>query len=336
MTHRVLTLVTFLGSCAAGMRMPAPLYARESFLPHERWAKTADPTARVFNGRLYVYTSWDDGTACGPKWSSPQKKEGSQRFCMIGYRAYSTADPTLRGGWVTHGSILVEEDVPWVYRGDPGWRTSARMWAPCVVQGDDRRFYLFFPAPVTKTKMAIGVAVSDSPGGPFIARRRPIDTPYEIDPSVVKLPNGRWVMFTSTSSNVWVQTIDKGFWKAGPRSAVGGLLRGYKEGPFAEIRGGNLWLRYAHDVSGYTIQQAVAKDSNSPWRGFTERGVAIGKLRWRTNHGSTVTFGGRSWAFYHRHMEQLNAYWKTRKVVYREVTFERDGEQNPIYPPTTL
>lgn len=335
MMSRALVLVAMVGSSLSQLQTVARQYAQESFLPIEPWQNTADPTARVFNGRLFVYTSWDHSLACGPKWSKPQKKQGSQRFCMVGYRAYSTSDPTLRGGWKSHGAVLIEENVPWVSRGGAGWKAAARMWAPCVVRGNDKKFYLFFPAPRTNSRMAIGVAVSNSPTGPFVARPNPIDTPFTIDPSVVKLPNGKWVMFTSSSGEIWVQTLDNGFWKAGPRSKVQGLFGGYKEGPFAEIRAGRLMLQYAQDIGGYSIQQAVANNRINPFAGFKNLGVAVGKLHKGTNHGSVVSYSGRSWAFYHRHFEGNKAPWRFRKVVFRQVTFTPAGKQNPIYPPRT-
>lgn len=255
---------------------------------------------------------------------------------MVGYRAYSTSDPTLRGDWKSHGAILVEESVPWVYRGDAGWKAAAQMWAPCVVQGDDRKFYLFFPAPRSATRMAIGVAVSTNPAGPFVARSRPNETKFAIAPSVVKLPNGKWVMFQSSGGKIWVQTLDESFRKAGPRWEVRGLGGGYKEGPFAEICSGNLILYYAQDVKGYSIPKAVGFDSSNPFEGFRPLGVAVGKLYKGTNYGSIGSFKGRSWAFYHRHFESYKDPWRFRRVVFRQVTFTSSGKQNPIFPPRTL
>lgn len=312
-------------------------YNNEAYLPTEPWANTADPTARVFNGRVFVYVAWDHAFACGRRWASPRKKQGSQRFCMVGYRTYSTDDPSLRGRWVSHGPALIEEAVPWAFRGGRGYRGAARLWAPCVVRGDNGKYYLFFPAPNKWDSMAIGVAESWNPEGPFRARSVPIKTPFAIDPSVVRLPNGRWVMFSSSKAGVYVQTLDKGFWRAGRRVEVRGLEDGYKEGPFAFVRGGRLVLQYARfrQGEGYTIRQAVARDANNPGKGFRSLGVAIGSIDGETNHGSVVTFNQRSWAFYHRHMERAGAAWKVRKAVFRSVYLFGDGRQKPIYPPRT-
>lgn len=312
---------------------PSQAAVEWSFIPVEQWVDRADPTARVFEGKLYVYTSWDHTLACS-KSPNQGKKQGFQQFCMPGYRAYSTADTSLNGGWVSHGVILAEEDVPWVYGGDPGWTAAARMWAPDVVQGDDGDYYLFFPAPQGNAgSMKIGVAVSSSPAGPFTPRNNPIGGSVGIDPSVIKLANGQWIMFSSGSGEIWVQELDNGFWNAGTRSKVNGLESGYKEGPFAELRGGNLMLHYALSIpGGYRIQQAGANNVNQPTWGFWDAGVAIGPFDGRTNHGSVVTFGGNSWAFYHRHMEPGGAPWAGRRVVFSPVTFQDWGKQNRIDP----
>lgn len=67
----VLTVAALLGSAVARFRW--------SFIPVEAWKNTADPIARVFNDRLYVYTSWDNRLACGKQWARPKWfKRGSQ------------------------------------------------------------------------------------------------------------------------------------------------------------------------------------------------------------------------------------------------------------------
>ena len=83
-----------------------------SFMPVARPEKTGDPVSRVFDGRLYVYTSLDHVLECGPKSSKPPMREGSGKFCNNGYRAFSTSDSSLQTQWTSHGNILNEEDVP--------------------------------------------------------------------------------------------------------------------------------------------------------------------------------------------------------------------------------
>jgi arabinoxylan arabinofuranohydrolase len=97
---------------------------------------TADPSGRVFDGRLYVYTSHDlpDATY----WD------------MVDWRLLSTADLVT---WKDHGSIFRVKDFAWATH----WA-----WAPDCVKANGK-YYLFLPVDRTK----IGVAVGDKPEGPF-------------------------------------------------------------------------------------------------------------------------------------------------------------------------
>jgi len=307
-----------------------------AYLPCEQWLGNADPTARVFNGRLYVYTSWDYPIECGNDWMDWSKpKQGYQQFCMPGYRLYSTSDSNLQTNWTAHGAILKEEDVPWVFPGDEGYKAAARMWAPDCVRGNDGRYYLFFPAPYKSAwDMKIGVAVADNPEGPYIPRDRPISGTTGIDPSVIKLPNGAWWIFTSNHGEIKGQKINAQFTKAEPGSELSGLVDGYKEGPHALIRAKRLTLFYAASIpnTGYTIQQAFSTNKNRPDKGFENVGTAITAFDGRTNHGSDIFFKGRHWAFYHRHREPADARWAWRRVVFSPVTFTSSGEQNTIKP----
>jgi hypothetical protein len=111
---------------------------------------TADPTARVFEGRVYVYPSHDIREPAGytgrPNW-----------FVMEDYHVFSSANLT---DWTDHGVILTQKDVPWA---DPA---GFAMWAPdCVFK--DGKYYFYFPAKAKDGSRRIGVAIADSPAGPF-------------------------------------------------------------------------------------------------------------------------------------------------------------------------
>lgn len=76
---------------------------------------TADPTARVFNGKVYLYPSHDI--------PSPIEKLRTW-FCMPDYHVFSSSNLT---DWQDHGIIVSQDKVPW------GQDSSYTMWAPdCV------------------------------------------------------------------------------------------------------------------------------------------------------------------------------------------------------------
>src|ERR1700690_1342397 len=134
---------------------------------------TADPTGRVFDGRLYVYTSHDlpDATY----WD------------MVDWRLLSTADLVT---WKDHGPIFRVNDFAWATH----WA-----WAPDCVESNGK-YYLFLPVDRTK----IGVAVGDRPEGPFKdAIGKPLidgtstkrGGPEPIDPAVLQDDDGQTYLY---------------------------------------------------------------------------------------------------------------------------------------------
>lgn len=124
---------------------------------------TADPSAHVFNGRLYIYPSHDRDTGI------PSNDNGDQ-YDMQDYHVLSLAEV---GGEVTdHGCALSVNNVPWA---------SKQMWAPDAACKDGK-YYLYFPARDHHGLFRIGVAVGDCPEGPFVADPDYIAGTYSIDP----------------------------------------------------------------------------------------------------------------------------------------------------------
>lgn len=78
---------------------------------------TAAPTARVFNGRVYVYPSHDI--------PSPIERL-KEWFCMADHHVFSSENIV---DWTDHGTIVSQEKVPWVAE------DSYSMWAPNCVSG---------------------------------------------------------------------------------------------------------------------------------------------------------------------------------------------------------
>ena len=108
---------------------------------------TADPSARVFDGKVYLYPSHDippENGRCRDNW-----------FCMEDYHVFSSENLTE---WTDHGIIVSQNKVPWVDS------TSYSMWAPDCIEKDGK-YYFYFPARTKDTSFgrgfAIGVAIAD-------------------------------------------------------------------------------------------------------------------------------------------------------------------------------
>lgn len=137
---------------------------------------TADPSAHVFDGKIYVYPSHDIDAGI------PEKDDGSH-FAMKDYHVLSMDSV---GGKVTvHDVALDLKDVPWAGR---------QLWAPDAAF-EDGTYYLYFPAKDKQDIFRIGVATSSSPTGPFKAEPKPIEGSYSIDPAVFKDDNGDYYMY---------------------------------------------------------------------------------------------------------------------------------------------
>ncbi len=126
---------------------------------------TADPSAHVFDGKIYIYPSHDIDAGI------PFNDNGDH-FGMRDYHVLSMDHPD--GETTDHGVALDIADVPWAER---------QMWAPDAAQKDGK-YYLYFPAKDKDGHFKIGVAIGDQPTGPFVAEQEAIKGSYSIDPAV--------------------------------------------------------------------------------------------------------------------------------------------------------
>ncbi|WP_019605879.1 glycoside hydrolase family 43 protein [Teredinibacter turnerae] len=137
---------------------------------------TADPSAHVFNGKIYIYPSHDIDAGI------PFNDNGDH-FGMEDYHVISMDSPEAKA--VDNGVALHVKDVPWAAR---------QMWAPDAAHKDGK-YYLYFPAKREDDIFQIGVAVSDSPTGPFVAQPEAIKGSYTIDPAVFEDDDGNYYMY---------------------------------------------------------------------------------------------------------------------------------------------
>ena len=129
---------------------------------------TADPSAHVFESKMYVYPSHDRDDAKG--------------FDMTDYHVFSSDDLL---NWQDHGVALDIKDVPWA---------KEFMWAPdCVYKKGI--YYLYFPVRDKTGEFKIGVATSKLPAGPFVAEPEPIKGSFSVDPAVFIDTDGKAYMY---------------------------------------------------------------------------------------------------------------------------------------------
>ncbi|KAI2615416.1 glycoside hydrolase family 43 protein [Hypoxylon sp. NC1633] len=140
---------------------------------------TADPSAHVFDGKLYIYPSHDRETDI-------EFNDNGDQYDMVDYHVFSLdsldayaadappATALAHPPEVTdHGVVLRAQDIPWVDR---------QLWAPDAAERGGK-YYLYLPARAQDGVFRIGVAVGDSPTGPFAPDPAPIPGSFSIDPA---------------------------------------------------------------------------------------------------------------------------------------------------------
>lgn len=138
---------------------------------------TADPSAHVFNGKIYIYPSHDID-------AGDAFDDLGSHFAMQDYHVLSMNSPGDKNV-VDHGVALHVDEVAWAEK---------QMWAPDAVEKDGF-YYLFFPAKDYDGIFRIGVAIGSSPAGPFTPQLTPIKKSFSIDPAVFKDDDGSYYMY---------------------------------------------------------------------------------------------------------------------------------------------
>jgi beta-xylosidase len=152
---------------------------------------TADPSAHVFEDRLYIYPSHDLDH------DSPSTQDGEQ-FDMEDYHVFSLEN--MHSFPVDHGQVLHVDNVPWAEK---------QMWAPDAAFKNDT-YYLYFPAKDYDGIFRIGVATSQSPAGPFTPQSEPIPGSFSIDPTVFVDEDGQAYIYFG---GLWGGQLEK--WRTG-------------------------------------------------------------------------------------------------------------------------
>ena len=197
---------------------------------------SADPTARVINGKVYVFPSHDIP-------APPNKNLRENWFCMPDYHVFSSENLS---DWTDHGVIVSQNKVPWVDS------TSYSMWAPDCIERNGK-YYFYFPAnknvagPNGRKGFGIGVAIADKPEGPYVPQENAIDGIFGIDPNVLIDKDGQAYLYYSMG-NIYVAKLKDNMTElASEPVAIANLPeKGLKEGPFVFERNGKYYLTFPH------------------------------------------------------------------------------------------
>lgn len=301
---------------------------------------TADPSAHVFDGKIYIYPSHDVDAGI------PENDLGDH-FDMRDYHVFSME--SVDGPVTDHGIALDKKDIPWAGR---------QLWAPDAACKDGK-YYLYFPLKDQNDIFRIGVAVGDKPEGPFIPEANPIKGSFSIDPAVLDDGDGSFYMYfgglwggqlqryrnnkaiecghepaddePALCARVARMTGDMLEFAEEPRDVVildengepiraGDHERRYFEGPWMHKYNGKYYFSYS---TGNTHLLCYAV-GDSPYGPFTYKGVILTPVVGWTTHHSICEFKGKWYLFHHDSVPSGGKTWlRSIKVV--ELEYNADG-----------
>ncbi|QUL54038.1 family 43 glycosylhydrolase [Paenibacillus tritici] len=304
-----------LGMAVAGV-LASALYSPVSFAdnPVVQTIYTADPAPLVYNDTVYLYTGHDE--------------DNSTYYTMNDWRVYSSKD---MANWTDHGSPLSYKAFSWA---------SGEAWASQVIERNGKFYFYVTVKSTSLGRPAIGVAVANSPTGPFVdAIGKPLVSSSwgDIDPSVyidsdgqaylywgnpalkyVKL-NPDMISYNQSTGIVQVPMTTAGF---GVRSGNADRPTLYEEGPWFYKRGSLYYMVYGASGIPENIAYSTSSSPTGPW---TYRGIIMptqgGSF---TNHPGIIDFKGRSYFFYHNGALPGGGGF-TRSVAVEQFNYNADG-----------
>ena len=301
---------------------------------------SADPSAHVFNGKLYIYPSHDEDIEV-------EDNDNGDQYAMRDYHVYEMTDTETYPK--DCGCIFTLEDIPWA---------SKQLWAPDCAEKDGK-YYFFFPARDKEGMFRIGVAVGDSPAGPFKPEKEYIKGSYSIDPCIFPDTDGKFYL---TFGGLWGGQLDqykdnkwskdnkepKGSEPAKmpkivlmkdnllefaeePRDLVivdengkeltgGDEERRFFEDPWLFKKGDTYYFTYSTGTTHF-ICYSTSKNVYGP---YTYRGVVLTPVLGWTTHHSILEFKGKWYLFYHD-CERSKGVNHKRNVKFRSLEFNEDG-----------
>lgn len=308
---------------------------------------TADPSAHVFDDKIYIYPSHDIEAGI------PFDDLGSH-FAMEDYHVFSLDHPN--GEAVDHGVALHVNDVPWAQK---------QMWAPDAAYKNGK-YYLYFPAKRPDGIFQIGVAIGDSPSGPFTPEPEAIKGSYSIDPAVFRDDDGKYYMYFGGiwgGQLQWYRNNEYHIENSeplpneralGPRVALltedlkafaepvreiiitdedgqpllaGDYSRRFFEASWMHKYNGKYYFSYSTGDTHF-ICYAMG---DSPYGPFTYKGVVLHPVVGWTSHHSIMEFEGKWYLFYHD-SSLSKGVTHLRSVKMTELTYNEDGTIQPIIP----
>ncbi|MDQ4051592.1 MAG: family 43 glycosylhydrolase [Actinomycetota bacterium] len=282
----------------------------------------ADPNIAEFDGTYYIYATTDGLPGWGGKdfyvWKSTDLVEWER-----------SAQPflTLDGA---------NGNVPWA---------TGNAWAPTIIERDGKYYFYFSGHNQALNRKTIGVAVADSPEGPFTAQptamilnNEAVTSGQAIDPAAFQDPaTGKYYLFWGNGSPVYAELSDDMLSIKQETLARMTGLTSFREGTFVNYRDGTYHLTYSIDDTGspnYRVGYATSTSVDGPW---TYRGVILEKDPSQgilgTGHSSIIQVPGTDdWYIAYHRFGIPGGDGTHRETTIDRLHFNADGTMAKVVP----
>lgn len=267
---------------------------------------TADPAALVYNNTVYLYTGHDEAAANGTG------------YVMKDWKVYSSTDMV---NWTDRGTPLSVSAFSWA---------SGDAWAGQVIERNGKFYWYICAEHKTIPGKAIGVAVSNSPTGPFTdALGHALITNNmtsfvssnwdDIDPAVFIDDNGDAYLYWGNSALMYVKLNSDMISYSGSINNVS--VPSFTEAPWLHKHNNTYYLSYA---SGWpeSISYATSSSPTGPW---TYKGVIMAPTsNSGTNHQAIIEYKGQPYFIYHTGALPTGGDYR-RSVAIEKFNYNADG-----------
>jgi GH43 family beta-xylosidase len=270
---------------------------------------TADPNIVRFGDTYYLYPTTDGFAG----WNGTQ------------FKAYSSKDLVH---WTDHGVILdLGPDVSWA---------DARAWAPTMT-AKNGKYYFYYSADTN-----IGVAVSDSPTGPFtdplgkplIARGA--FTGQMIDPAVFTDDDGQSYLYWG-NGRAYVVPLNDDMVSFDASKVTDITTSGFREGSFVVKRKGTYYFMWSENDTrdeNYRVAYATGSSPTGPW---TKRGVILEKdlalgIKGPGHHSVVQVPGTDDWYIAYHRFAIPGGDGTHRETTIDKMEFDSDGLIKKVVP----
>jgi beta-xylosidase len=287
---------------------------------------TADPAPFVDNCTFYINCGHD---------------EGSTGFVMKEWFLLSSTDMVT---W-TKKVALTLKDFKWA---------DANAWAGQMVKKGGK-YYWYVPVNEAGSGMAIGVAVADSPSGPFkdalgkaliddafeqsnMGFKTPPDTPYTIDPTVFVDTDGQAYLHYGGFGRLVVVKLNADMISITDKMKEV-TPQGFFEAPFLTKRNGVYYEFYAAGQNPATIDYATSSSPLGPWKYGGRILDALPNVSGQdaaTSHPGVAEFAGQWYLVYHLSNGPNGGGTYKREVAVDKLTFNADGSIQKLKPSSGL